>query len=89
MRTAFTLGGKPFNPLAARSCIERAKRYLDKLPVGTLIWTIELAGAVSCTTAALQNGRMPKAYSTLSGNKLIWGSRKTIAALEKSLADND
>lgn len=82
----FSLKGEPFNPVAIKPTAESVKRYLDKLPFGSLATNAEVAQALNINSeTAGKAAHQLKPYCVVRVNgankQIIWGSRRTIAEL--------
>ena len=86
----FTLNGKEINPKRLQVIDVAVKRILDKLPFGTLLDSQELGALIGRHESQILKIRDKKlvGYFVAGLKPSIWGSKESIAELEKSFGNN-
>lgn len=83
----FKVNGVTVGPIPPQ--VEKIAAFLDKLPFGELLTSREVSARLRCS----RNGDSfshpaVSEYKERIGNKLFWGSKKTISDLRKKLNED-
>lgn len=89
MEEKFKINGKPIKIILNERAISKIAKELDKMPQGELIVTAELLRKFNISLNGGYNYNKIKEslkdYFCKYGNKIVWGSRKTIGLFKKTI----